>query len=98
MAFDTLLSSPSGRRSITLGVFKDVIVSIAYAATEADMEATFCRQVAGKLLHMLKGELELLRKLGNSCAGASGANEVEEAVARFEELARGVGGTVVPPV
>lgn len=96
--FEALLSSPGGRRSITLGVFKDVIVSIAYSAAEAEMEATFCRQVAGKLLHMLKGDIEVLRKLGEICADAQGGDAVKEAIERFEELVPGAGGTVVPPV
>ena len=96
--FEVLLSSPSGRRSITLGVFKDVIVSIAYSAVEAGMEASFCRQVAGKLLHMLKGDIELLRKLRELCADAEGGEAVKEAVGRFEDLAFGTGGTIVPLV
>lgn len=96
--FETLMNSSSGRRGVTLGVFKDVVVSIAYSASPATMETTLCNQVAGKLLHMLRDDMAILKAAAECCSGISGYELVKDALRRFEELSRRAGGVVMPTI
>lgn len=96
--FETLMKSSSGSRGVTLGVFKDVIVSVAYSASPTAMETTLCNQVAGKLLHMLRDDLSILKSTAECCSPLSAYELVREALRRFEELSRRAGGVVMPTI
>jgi MoxR-like ATPase len=91
----TLLGDPSGRRFLTIGVFKDVLLSIVMAPA-ADRLAALTRQLASKVVHIFSGSVETLRQTAEHLRGTPDFAVIEEMVAYVQE--HEVGGTVPPLV
>jgi hypothetical protein len=90
------LATPAGRRFFTIGVFRDILVSVVMTPPERRI-AAISQQFVSKMIHIYSGSLDGLKAAAEPLRGKPGYEAVDELISDLGDRAGAI-GIVMPLV
>lgn len=90
----SFLATPAGRRFFTIGVFRDILVSVVMTPAEKRIAAV-AQQFVSKLVHVYSGSIDGLRAAADHLKGKPGYDAVDELLSEISQRFD-AGGEVLP--
>ncbi len=90
-----MFESPSGRLYFTIGVYRDVLLSLVMSQ-ENDRMFALSQQMVNKIIHTFSGPIDVIRAASSPLKGTAGYHLIEEMLALIESRDFGTG--LVPPL